>query len=126
MNRIEVMERKTKNTQHYFRYKKRNRLIALIRLFIIIGIIQNSVLAQNVAPIKLSWLGGNPPALSAGVSWGVPLPEGKIDPSTNFSLKNDLGTNYAGTIMAIGLLARWFIKMGWFKHRGRYKFRNDF
>ena len=66
-------------------------MIALISLFIIIGIIQNSVIAQDIAPIKLSWLGGNPPAMSTGVSWGVPLPEGKIDPSTNFSLKNAQG-----------------------------------
>ncbi|MEJ2614292.1 MAG: hypothetical protein P8Z35_05000, partial [Ignavibacteriaceae bacterium] len=49
------------------------------------------VFAQSVDPIKISWLGGNPPALSSGVSWGVPLPEGKIDQSTDFSLKDARG-----------------------------------
>jgi PcRGLX-like protein C-terminal alpha/alpha toroid domain/PcRGLX-like protein central beta sandwich domain/PcRGLX-like N-terminal RIFT barrel domain len=74
-----------------FRYGKNNRLIALGWVLIIFGIIQNSVFAQSISPIKLSWLGGNPPALSAGVSWGVPLPEGKFEPSISFSLKNASG-----------------------------------
>ena len=52
---------------------------------------QNSAFAQNIGPIKLSWLGGNPPLISTGVSWGVPLPEGKYNPSTSFSLKNAQG-----------------------------------
>jgi len=92
------MKRKTEKPSHHFQYEIKNRLIALRWVLIIFGIVQNSVFAQNVGPIKLSWLGGNPPALSAGVSWGVPLPEGKlacpagrIDPSTSFSLKNDQG-----------------------------------
>ena len=85
------MKRKTKKTPHHFQYEKRNWLIALAWILIIFGIVQNSIFAQDRNPIKLSWLGGNPPALSSGVSWGVPLPEGKIDPSTGFSLKNDHG-----------------------------------
>jgi len=66
---------KRKKLQHLFQYKKRNRLIALVWMLIIFGIVQNSVFAQDASPIKLSWLGENPPAQSAGVSWGVPLPE---------------------------------------------------
>ncbi len=85
------MKRKTKKTPHHFQYEKRNWLIALAWILIIFGIVQNSVFAQDVSPIKLSWLGGNPPTKSVGVSWGVPLPEGKIGPSTNFSLKNFQG-----------------------------------
>lgn len=82
------MNRKTPN---HFQYKKRIRLIVLIWVLIIFGNLWNSAFAQNVGLIKLSWLGGNPPAMSTGVSWGVPLPEGKIDPSTGFSLKNARG-----------------------------------
>ncbi|MFH0988761.1 MAG: hypothetical protein V1799_01955 [bacterium] len=55
---------------------------------IVFGITQSPVFAQNISPIKLSWLGGNPPSLSAGVSWGVPLPEGRLMPTTGFSLKD--------------------------------------
>ncbi len=55
------------------------------------GLLLNAVFAQEVSPIKLSWLGGKAPALSTGVSWGVPLPEGKIDPSSGYSLKNEQG-----------------------------------
>ena len=80
-----------RETTHDFRYEKRNWLIALILVLIIFGVLQNPALAQDVGPIKLSWLGENPPALSSGVSWGVPLPEGKIDPSSSYSLKNALG-----------------------------------
>ena len=80
-----------RETTHDFRYEKRNWLIALILVLIIFGVLQNPALAQDVGPIKLSWLGENPPALSSGVSWGVPLPEGKIDTSSSYSLKNALG-----------------------------------
>jgi len=85
------MKRKTRKIPGHLYYKKRNRLIALGWILIIFGIVHNSVFAQNAGPIKLSWLGGNPPAMSTGVSWGVPLPErklacpvGRIDPSTFF------------------------------------------
>ena len=85
------MNRKTKKTEHCFRYKKRNRKITLECVLMIICILQNLAFAQNVAPIKLSWLGGIPPALSTGVSWGIPLPEGKVAPSSSYSLKNENG-----------------------------------
>ena len=85
------MTTKTKKTLCYFQHENGNRLIVLICVLINFGILKNSVFAQNIEPIKLSWLGGDPPALSAGVSWGVPLPEGKIQPSTGFLLKSDLG-----------------------------------
>ncbi len=80
-----------RKTPRHFQYKKRNWLIALAWILIIFGIVQNSVFAQNVNPIKLSWLGGNPPTMPTGVSWGVPLPEGKINPSTGFLLNNVQG-----------------------------------
>lgn len=70
---------------------KSNKLITIVWVLIVFGIVQNSVLAQNINTIKLSWLGGNPPALSSGVSWGVPLPEGKINPSSGYLLKNGKG-----------------------------------
>ena len=73
---------------HYW-LSKRKHLLVLV--FTILGTINNSAFAQDTNPIKLSWLGGTPPALSAGVSWGVPLPEGKIDRSAGYSLKNESG-----------------------------------
>ena len=71
--------------------RKLTNLIVLICVFFLEGMGPDSTFAQGIDPIKLSWLGGNPPGLSTGVSWGVPLPEGKIASSTNFSLKNDQG-----------------------------------
>lgn len=66
-------------------------LIALGWLLIFCGLLQNSVFAQEVSSIKLSWLGGKAPALPTGVSWGMPLPEGKIKPSSSYALKNEQG-----------------------------------
>jgi PcRGLX-like protein C-terminal alpha/alpha toroid domain/PcRGLX-like protein central beta sandwich domain/PcRGLX-like N-terminal RIFT barrel domain len=79
--------------QNDFQYEKRNRPIVLGWMFVVFIFVQNFTIAQNVDPIKLSWLGKNLPAISTGVSWGVPLPEGKIDPSSGFILKNDQGQN---------------------------------
>jgi hypothetical protein len=39
------------------------------------------------APVKLSWLGGNAPLVSAGVSWGVPWPQGAVARGSSFSLR---------------------------------------
>jgi hypothetical protein len=75
----------------YFRYKKRNWSIALGWMFLVFGFVHHSIFAQDVGPIKLAWLGGKAPPLSAGVSWGVPLPEGKVEPSSSYSLKNEQG-----------------------------------
>ena len=83
------MNRKSEDISNRFLNKKRNRLITSEFILIILGFVCNSAFAQNVNPIKLKWLGGYPPLMSTGVSWGVPLPEGKINPSTNFLLKND-------------------------------------
>jgi PcRGLX-like protein C-terminal alpha/alpha toroid domain/PcRGLX-like protein central beta sandwich domain/Domain of unknown function (DUF6250)/PcRGLX-like N-terminal RIFT barrel domain len=76
------MKRETKHSRS---------LIALGWILIILGLLQNSVFAQEVSSIKLSWLGGKAPALPTGVSWGIPLPEGKIKPSSSYSLKNEQG-----------------------------------
>ena len=70
---------------------KGNRLIALSWALIISCVVHTSILAQGVGPITLRWLGGNSQPLSTGVSWGVPLPEGKLSPSTGFSLKDSRG-----------------------------------
>jgi hypothetical protein len=85
------MKGKIKKARLHFSAEKGNWIIILTSILIIFIIIQNSAFAQNVNPIKLSWLGGNPPALSAGVNWGVPLPEGKVEPSSGFALKNARG-----------------------------------
>ena len=85
------MYRKTKKILDHFLNAKRNRLIALRYILIVFFIVQNLIFAQNVHPINLSWLEGKPPSMSTGVSWGVPLPEGIIKPSTSFSLKNTQG-----------------------------------
>ncbi len=74
-----------------FQYIESKKQIALVWILVVCGITQIPVFAQNIGPIKLSWLGGNPPSLSMGVSWGVPLPEGKIESPAGFSLKNARG-----------------------------------
>ncbi len=77
--------------QNDFQYEKRNRLTVLRWVLVVFILVQNLTTAQNVDSIKLSWLGKKSPAMSTGVSWGVPLPEGKINPSTIFSLKDTKG-----------------------------------
>ena len=85
------MNRKMKKISNQCLYRNINMLVTLTLVLIVFCTANNSVLAQNAGPIKLSWLGGNPPAVPTGVSWGIPLPEGKIDPSTNYLLKNSQG-----------------------------------
>ncbi|HEX9975149.1 MAG TPA: DUF6250 domain-containing protein [bacterium] len=77
--------------RHHYCCEQRTWQILFCWLLITVGLVQNTLLAQDVPPIELSWLGGKAPALSLGVSWGIPLPEGKIDPSSNYSLKNEQG-----------------------------------
>ncbi|MGA3287012.1 MAG: DUF6250 domain-containing protein [Bacteroidota bacterium] len=72
-------------------FKKKVWFFNFVCVLILFTLVPHSLFAQKVDPIKLSWLGGNPPLISTGVSWGVPLLEGKIDPSTCFSLKNAQG-----------------------------------
>ncbi|MCA9732047.1 hypothetical protein KC799_07950 [candidate division KSB1 bacterium] len=55
---------------------------------LLFSLLVKSVFAQKVEPIPLSYLGEKAPALSTGVSWGVPFPEGKVDPKSQFELKN--------------------------------------
>ena len=65
--------------------------IALGWILIVFGLLPQSLFAQEANSIKLSWLGGEAPGLSAGVSWGVPLPQGKFERSSGYSLKNAQG-----------------------------------
>ncbi|MBC8054280.1 MAG: twin-arginine translocation signal domain-containing protein [Sphingobacteriaceae bacterium] len=44
-------------------------------------------------PVKLKWLDGKFPALSAGATWGVPWPQGQFKKATEFSIKTSAGTN---------------------------------
>ena len=76
-----------------FCIETRKKIFAFGLMLIIAGFMQNSVFAQSTTPVKLSWLGGKAPALSTGVSWGVPFPEGQVDPSSSYLLKNEQGQN---------------------------------
>jgi YetA-like protein len=42
--------------------------------------------ATPAGDVTLNWLGGAPPAVSAGVSWGVPWPRGAYQKDHNFTL----------------------------------------
>lgn len=72
----------------HFQVLKRNFFLLVL---IVISFSQTQLFAQDVTPVKLSWLGGKAPELATGISWGVPLPEGKVQPSSNYSLKNAEG-----------------------------------
>ena len=85
------MNGETKKIQNHFLCEKRNQMIVLGWMLVIFVPVQNFIFAQDVHPIKLTWLGGNPPSLSSGVSWGVPLPEGRLMPTAGFSLKDSRG-----------------------------------
>jgi hypothetical protein len=37
--------------------------------------------------VELNWLGGTPPAIASGVSWGVPWPRGAVSKDQTFQLK---------------------------------------
>ena len=69
----------------------RHRLMVLGCLFLVYGLAQKSLFAQEINPISLSWLDGAAPAMKTGVSWGVPLPQGKLAPASSFTLKNEAG-----------------------------------
>lgn len=84
------MKNRTK-TRQYSRGEKWVWLSSLLLIFIITGFCHNSSFSQETTPIKLSWLGEKAPGLAIGVSWGVPLPEGKVAPSSSYSLKNAKG-----------------------------------
>lgn len=47
--------------------------------------------AQDRNRVKLSWLGGDSPAISTGVSWGVPFPEGDIKSTNQLELIDSEG-----------------------------------
>lgn len=47
------------------------------------------VLAQE--DVTLSWLGGDRPGISTGVSWGVPFPQGEVTSTDQFKLTDSLG-----------------------------------
>lgn len=42
-------------------------------------------------PVRLGWLGGTPPAMSGGVTWGTPWPQGAVSAGTGFGLQDDRG-----------------------------------
>lgn len=41
--------------------------------------------------VRLGWLGGTPPAMSGGVTWGTPWPPGALSAGTGFGLQDDRG-----------------------------------
>lgn len=43
------------------------------------------------APVRLDWLGGAPPPVATGVSWGVPFPRGAIRKNQAFTLRTAAG-----------------------------------
>jgi len=86
-----MMKNRTKELPRHFGDERRFLIIFFALILMITGFNLNPVSAQETAPVKLSWLGGKSPELSTGVSWGVPLPEGKVAPSSSYSLKNGEG-----------------------------------
>ena len=85
------METKTKKTSHNLYYETGTLLMITVWVLILLISFQDAIHAQQSGSIVLSWLGGDPPSIAAGVSWGVPLPEGKIEPSGKFVLKDGHG-----------------------------------
>ncbi|HQU72427.1 MAG TPA: DUF6250 domain-containing protein [Calditrichia bacterium] len=66
-------------------------MFAIAILLALAAILPDTALAQLSQPVKLSWLGGKAPELPAGVSWGVPLPEGKVSPKHHYALTDGKG-----------------------------------
>ena len=71
------------------------KTLAFYLIIAITSFFNNQVSAQPGSTVQLSWLGADSPALSTGVSWGVPFPEGQVKPGSNFSLKNAKGNPMA-------------------------------
>jgi len=63
----------------------KRHFIKTIRNVIIILLIPVLVNAQD-SPVLLNWLSGDAPKISAGVSWGVPWPQGTIKKGQSFKL----------------------------------------
>ncbi|MGK9477831.1 exo-rhamnogalacturonan lyase family protein [Melioribacter sp. OK-6-Me] len=68
-----------------------NRIINVSLFIIIHSLYLGLADAQDFKSVKLKWLDNAPPEFSTGVSWGVPFPEGKIDTSAKFILKDESG-----------------------------------
>ncbi|RPI06628.1 MAG: hypothetical protein EHM64_02255 [Ignavibacteriae bacterium] len=85
------MNKKMKKILSHIIFTKKTWFFDFMCLLILLTLFPHSLFAQKVDPITLSWLGGKSPGMATGVSWGVPLPEGTIKPSTIFSLKNAQG-----------------------------------
>lgn len=65
--------------------------LVFILLTIIIGLNNFIATAQNEPSVQLSWLGETAPSIATGVSWGVPFPEGQVQPESDYSLKDSKG-----------------------------------
>jgi len=52
-----------------------------------LAVFVRSAFAQPIEPVRLDWLGGQPPATPQSVSWGVPWPKGKVQKSDSLVLK---------------------------------------
>ena len=52
-----------------------------------LAVLVSSALAQPVAPVKLNWLDGHPPAIPQSVSWGVPWPKGQVQKGDSLVLQ---------------------------------------
>jgi len=60
--------------------------MALRGFLMSLAMLAGSAVAQPVSPVKLNWLDGQPPAVPQGVSWGVPWPKGKLQPTDKLAL----------------------------------------
>ena len=69
--------------------KKVLRCRILILSFLLAGWPLRAFAAE---PVSLNWLGGTPPAVSTGVSWGVPWPRGTVQQNQGFTLTGADGT----------------------------------
>jgi hypothetical protein len=50
-----------------------------------------SVRADQAPGTQLHWLEGGAPAMTTGVTWGVPWPEGKYPKDTQFAVRTSSG-----------------------------------
>jgi hypothetical protein len=61
--------------------------LSLLALLCMI-LMNSNVTAQTISPVTINWLDGAAPATPAGVTFGVPWPQGAVKKEQAFSLKN--------------------------------------
>lgn len=72
-------------------HKVRRSVAILVLIIASNSLIIFTIKAQVQNPVDLEWLGKETPAISTGLSWGVPFEQGAVQPDSDYILKDSSG-----------------------------------